>query len=366
MLTNHDLQGLLNYQSQHPVISVYLNTDSAEGSAEVHRLKLRSLLKDLKQKDDTETIERYFDHEFDWSGKSVAVFSCMPDDFFRAYSLAIPIYSRIRIGNNPHVKPLADLLDLYGDYGVVLIDRQGARCFAINLGELVDEKEFKGKSVRRLKHGGGSQSAGRRSGEAGQTYAVEKVTDQNMKEAAEFTSRFFKTHNIRRLLIGGIEDNIPLFKQHLPKTWQSLIIGTCSLNKNANIDEVLETTLEIGHIAENKKEAELVESVITNAAKGQGGVLNLDETLSAVHEGRVQILLFDRGYRAPGYRCKGCDYITTQPIEICPFCGNQFERIQDAVELAVRKVLQSGGDVEVLQGDISLKDHGHIGALLRY
>ncbi|MCD6402105.1 MAG: hypothetical protein J7L73_09280 [Anaerolineales bacterium] len=366
MLTNRDLQELLNYQSQHPVVSVYLNTDPSEGNTEAHRLKLRSLLKDIQQKDDAEAIERYFDHEFDWSGKSVVVFSCMPDDFFRAYTLAIPIYSRIRISNNPHVKPLADLFDLYGGYGIVLIDRQSARYFAINLGQLVDEKEFKGKSVRRIKHGGGSQSAGRKSGEAGQNYAVEEITDRNMREAEEFASHFFKTHKIRRILIGGTEDNIALFKQHLPKTWQSLIIGTCSLNINANIDEVLETALEIGHAAEHKKEAKLVESVITNAAKGQDGVLGLDETLSAVHEGRVQILLFDSRFRASGYRCTGCGYITTQPIDICPFCGNEFEKIQDAVELAVRKVLQSGGDVEVLQGDISLKDHGHIGALLRY
>jgi 2-phospho-L-lactate guanylyltransferase (CobY/MobA/RfbA family) len=40
--------------------------------------------------------------------------------------------------------------------------------------------------------------------------------------------------------------------------------------------------------------------------------------------------------------------------------------MSDAVEQAVRQVMQAGGDVEVLQDDLALKGHEHIGALLRY
>jgi peptide subunit release factor 1 (eRF1) len=84
-----------------------------------------------------------------------------------------------------------------------------------------------------------------------------------------------------------------------------------------------------------------------------------------VHEGRVQTLLVKEGFRAPGYRCKGCGYMTAEKAETCPFCGNQFEEIPDAVELVVRRVMQDGGDVEILH-DANREELGGIGALLRY
>lgn len=366
MLTNRDLQELLNFKSEHAVVSVYLNTDPAEGNSEVHRLNLRSLLKNVEDRVYTEIIERFFDHEFDWSGRSVALFSCPQEDFFQTYSLMIPVKNKIYVGDRPYIKTLADLLDLYGGYGVAVVDKQGTRCLAFHVGELIDEKEFQGETIRKVKHGGGSQSSGTRGGETSQTQDIDEIAERNMKEAGEFVSQFFKEHNVRRVLLGGSEDNISLFRPHLSKTWQSLIIGTFPISKRASAEQILNKILEIGKEAEHSQEKELVNSLITNTAKGLGGVLTLDETLSAVHEGRVRTLLLDQGYHAPGYRCKGCGFITTQQMETCPFCGNQFERIEDAVELAVRKVLQLGGEVEVLQGDVSLKEHGHIGAILRY
>ena len=97
----------------------------------------------------------------------MAVFSCAPEGFLRAFSLALPVASRVRINNQPHVKPLADLLDSYGGYGVVLVDKQGARLFSFHLGELQEQEGLMGESIRHTKRGGGSQSPGRRGGVAG-------------------------------------------------------------------------------------------------------------------------------------------------------------------------------------------------------
>jgi hypothetical protein len=42
------------------------------------------------------------------------------------------------------------------------------------------------------------------------------------------------------------------------------------------------------------------------------------------------------------------------------------EEIEDAVELAVRQVMSTGGEVEIIEGNDQLEQAGHIGALLRY
>ena len=102
------------------------------------------------------------------------------------------------------------------------------------------------------------------------------------------------------------------------------------------------------------------------AAKGQGAVVGLDETLGMIHEGRIQNLLVVEGFRAPGYRCQDCGYLTALKPESCPFCGAALEEIPDAVDLAVRRVLEDGGEVDMLHDNPQLEEHGKIGALLRY
>jgi peptide subunit release factor 1 (eRF1) len=254
----------------------------------------------------------------------------------------------------------------YGGYGVALIDKQGARLFSFHLGELREQEGVMGESVRRTKRGGGSQAGGSRGGAAGGTTFAEEAAERNMKESAEFASQFFAENNIRRVLIGGTDDNVALFQSLLPKSWQSLVVGTFPMSMTASHTEVMERALKISQEAEIQRKSQMVEAVVTGAAKGRGAAIRLDDTLSAVNEGRVQTLLIQKGFRAPGYRCAGCGYLTAQKLETCPFCGNKFEEIPDAVELAVRKVLQSGGEVEILHNGEKLTQHGNIGALLRY
>lgn len=366
MLTDRDLQGLLTYDAKSPVLSVYLDTDPADGNAEVHRLRLRSMLKDVELLEDVQAVLRYFDHEHDWSGRSVAVFSCAPQGFMETYPLAMSIRSRVRISNRPHVKPLADILDLYGGYGVVLIDKQGARFFYFHLGELKEQEGVMGEDVRRIKQGGGSQSTGRRGGAASQSGSVDDISERNIKEAVDAATRFFSDNNVRRVLIGGTDDNVAFFRSQLPKAWQSLVVGAFPISMTASQSEVLEKAMEIGQEAEQRREAQLVKALVTNAAKGREGVLGLADTLTAIREGRVKTLFYRDSYRALGSRCHACGHLSAQAMETCSLCGAESAEVSDIVEVAVRQVMRAGGDVEVLRKTQELEGFDQIGALLRY
>lgn len=366
MLTEANLQELLQFQAQTNVLSVYLNTDPTQANSDRHKLRLRSMLKSVNMPEDEQAVEEYLERSFDWDGRSVAIFSCVAEDFFRAYQFAIPVKSRVRINSSPHVKPLANLLDFYGGYGVVLIDKQGARVFHFHLGELIEQEGYLGEEVRHTKRGGSSSLAGRRGGVAGRTNYVEEVTERNMREAAEFAASFFQEADIRRIAIGGTDDNVTPFRNLLPKSWQSLVVGTFPISMTASKEEIYERTLEIGKTAELRHEQQLVDIVVTSAAKRKGGVVKLDDTLKAVHDGRVQTLVVREGYRAPGYQCSGCTYLTARAHATCPFCGGSFKQIPDAVELAVRNVMQQGGEIEFVQLDDSGLKISNIGALLRY
>ena len=365
MFTDSVLRELLNYSSPDPVLSVYMNTDTTEGTADALKLRLRTLLKEVHQPEDEAAILKYFEHEREWTGRSVAMFSCAAQNYFRAFPIAVPIRSRVFVGEQPYVKPLADLLDAYGGYGVALVDKQGARLFQFHLGELKEQEGILGEEVRHTKRGGASSLFGRLGGIGEKSRHSEQTVARNLKESAEFATKFFDENHVRRVLIGGTEKNVNQFKSQLPKTWQSLVVGTFPISMMARPDEVQKKALEIGQQAERRREMRLVENIITAAAKGADGVVRLDDTLSAVHEGRVQTLIVREGFRAKGFECQGCGYITTQELETCPFCGKSFAQITDAVEMAVRKVMKDGGDVEIVYENPKLEEIG-IGGVLRY
>lgn len=366
MLTENDLQELLNFQPKQPVLSIYLNTDPSEGSADAYKLRLRTMLKDVAMPKDVTAVEEYFLHQYDWSGRSVAIFSCAAQNFLRAFSLAVPIRNRVRVNHAPHVKPLADLLDSYGGYGVALVDKQGIRLFYFHMGELGEQEGMFGEAIKRTKRGGASSFPGRRGGTAGQTNYVEELTERNMKDAAEFAVRFFQDHNVRRVLLGGTDDNLAQFRSLLPKSWQSLIVGSFPIGMNASKNEVMERAFQVGHEAELRREAHLLDTLITNTAKKRGGAVRLDDTLKALHEGKIQTLVVKEGLREAGFQCQGCGYLTSIEMPTCPYCGGSFSPTADVVEQAVHKVMQQGGEVEMIHTDHAEKKYGGIGAILRY
>lgn len=364
MLSEKDLHELVAFRSEHPVVSVYLNTDPRAGNADAYRLRLRGLLKGVQSTADAEAIQTYFEREYDWTGRGVAVFSCAGEGFFRAFPVGIPVRDLAWEGHRPYVRPLTALMDAYGGYGVVLVSKEQARFFYFHLGMLEEQEGFQGEEVRHTKRGGGSQAPGRRGGVAGLSDYADEVAERNLKRAAEAAEAFFAQNKVRRILIGGSEENVALFRQFLSKAWQSLVVGTFPMDLRASHAEVLDKALAIGQEAERRREERLLEELKTKAAKGGEAVLGLDETLGAVHEKRVHILVFEEGYREAGYRCSGCGFLTTQALATCPFCGSPFEAVPDAVELAVKRTLEDGGEVEAIPRDLS--EIGHVGALLRY
>jgi peptide subunit release factor 1 (eRF1) len=365
MLTDRDLHDLLNHTSPEPMLSVYFNTDPAHGGGEALPLQLNNLLSDVDLPEDRAKVIDYYEQLRDGKGRGLVMFSCVKNHYFKAYILAVPMRSRVYVGDHPYVKPLADLLDAFGGYGVVLVDKQGARLFQFHLGELVEQEGTLGKEIHHSKGRASSSSPGGRGGFSTQPRNNEEMSARNIREAVEFSLRFFEEKHIRRILIGGTDENVAQYRRYLPKSWQSLVLGSFAMSMTTQASEVYTRALEIGQHTEQVRENQLVEVMITEAAKGKEGVVRLEETLAAVHAGRVKTLIVQEGLRMSAYQCSGCGHLTVQELEACPFCGKTFEKIQDAVELAVRKVMQAGGDVEIVRDNMILKELG-IGALTWY
>jgi hypothetical protein len=369
MFRQEDLRELAAVQTDMPMLSVYLNVDPTEHTTDEYRLALRQMLKrveELAPPSDIDAVSRFFDHEYDWSGRGVIIFSGEPEGFWRSYSLAVPVTSGVTVARKPYIWPMAALLDAYGSYAVILIDRQGVRLTQFEMGESQATDGYLGDEVRKLKKGRGSSGgAGRRGGAPISSRRGEETAHRNLREAIRVTRRFYRQHKPQRLIIAGAEPTVNQFQESLPKALQKKVIGSFNANMSASEQEIQERSLEILNLAEKERKTALVDAVFTAAAKGRGGVIRLADTLGAAHEGRIQTLVVARDYREPGYQCQNCAYITDQALEICPFCDGRFVEIPDAAEALVTKVIEDSGRVEVIDDHPKIAEFG-VGALLRY
>jgi peptide chain release factor subunit 1 len=366
MFTENQLKELASITTKSPALTVYLNTDPALGNADAIKLRLRTLLKEIDLEQDVAAILEYFDTHHPWAGRGIAVFSCKADGIFRTISLGIPIRDQVFTSDRFSVKPLADVFDIYSGYGVILVDRQGARVFHFHLGELVEQEGVLGTLVKHTKQGGASTITGQRGGTAGQTHYEDEVVERNMKEMATFAAHFFEEKHIRRILICGSDDNVAQFRSLLPKTWQSLVIGAFPMSMTATHSEVLARAMHIGKEVEAARDLKMVRSIIAQAGKGAGAEVGLENTLRAVSQSRVQTLVVTEGFRQSAHRCTGCGRLTLHSNPLCKECGSKIVPVEDGVELAVSTVMRSGGDVEVVPTTPDFEKAGNIGVFLRY
>jgi peptide subunit release factor 1 (eRF1) len=371
MFTDKDLNDLIEFRSEAtPILSVYLNVEPTQRATDQYKLTLRSMLKELgKEADitDIQAVERFFDFEYDWQGKGVAVFSCQDLGFWRNYTLAVPVHDHVYADHRPYIKPLTDVLDAYGRYGVILVDREGARMFLFDLGELVEATGMLGEEVRRAKHGAASGVAGMRGGAATRAARRDEATAQrNLKEAAEATEAFCHNNGCTRLVLAGSEANVSQFQDLLPKYVEELVIGSFPAELTASVADVQSRSMDLIEEMAAEREDRLVGEMVAGWKRGSGAVAGLSDTLAALQEHRPSTLLVAAGYDASGYRCRSCRYLMLAEREQCPLCGGHVEEVDDLVETMTHRALEQGIDVEIVRGSEELEDAGSVGALLRY
>jgi rubrerythrin len=315
---------------------------------------------------DVAVIERFFDQEYDWSGRGLAIFSNQQEAFWKVYSLAVPIVDSIFIGPKPYLTPLANLWDVYGRFVVGLIDKQGARFIFVQMGEVVDGEGILGEEVRRVKSGAGSTPTGRRRNPDEPTDRhLNEVIKRNVKDTTSALVEFCEKHTPRYLVLGGNVEVVKEVRAHLPQPWAERVVGTITGDVDISDLVLRDRALKVVEEVEAQREAELADAAITAAAKNSHGATRLDRVLTAAHKGQVQTLLVAEGYQSGGYRCHECGDVTLAPGAQCAFCGGTFDQIPDAVEAAISTVIEQGGRVDIVRGHAALNEVG-VAALLRY
>ncbi|MDA8086436.1 MAG: hypothetical protein M0Z75_07030, partial [Nitrospiraceae bacterium] len=135
--------------------SLYLNVNPLTNPNGEYLIRVRNMLKETaeglqkekavlkKVKGDLERFETYFLTQKPQFRKAVCLLAGRMGGFWREYHLNVPLPSGIFIDTTPYLKPLMDVMDAYPRYLALLLSKDEARIFVVQMGEILEYGEVK-------------------------------------------------------------------------------------------------------------------------------------------------------------------------------------------------------------------------------
>ena len=376
MISEDRVRALAGHRGSCVVTSCYLDVDGRRHPRHAdYEAQLDHLLREAREKapgfgpeavrsvaTDLERIASWVRGGFDRSHvKGLALFACSADGFFEVVELPLPVSNEIVVNHTPHVRPLESVLQAYDRFAVLLVDRQRARLFRFELGELTEHTEVFDAAPR-----GGAQGGHPAQGSRGahvQRHS-EEVAHRHLKHAAEVTFAELQHRPVDHVILGGPHEVVVELEGLLHPWIRERVADRLVIPVTAAVEEVRQAALTAEAAVARRNEAALVDR-LRNAIGTGAGVAGLTATLGALVERRVDVLLVSEGYATEGWRCRSCRYLG--PLgRRCPVCSNSMDLVNDVVELAVEEALGNKCRVQMVRENADLDVLGRIGALLRF
>jgi peptide chain release factor subunit 1 len=370
-ITEDSIRELAAFRGQEaPVTTCYLDVDGRRFIRHLdYQHELDILLKSGREQangnasvaDDFRRIEDYVKGGFDRATtRGLAFFSCTAHDLWRVVPVPVPVRSQIVVNSAPAVGQLELVVQDYERMGVLLADRQRARLFVFELGELVERTELIDELPRDYDERGHSDK-----GHAGERQHVQELAHQHLRRAADVAFNLLQEQGFEHFAIGAPDAIAHELEGCLHPYLRERLCGRVSVPVASSPDEIRQAAIELEIEVDRRREAELVARLRDAIGAGQRAVAGLEPVLRALHERRVEQLVVSAGYAEAGWRCGTCDALA--PVgPTCPACSSEMHRVTDVVEDAIEDALGQGIRVAICVANADLDVAGRIGAFLRY
>ncbi|MGI8661619.1 MAG: hypothetical protein ACR2LQ_00210 [Acidimicrobiales bacterium] len=290
--------------------------------------------------------------------RGLAIFSCAAHDLWEVIPLPVPVRNRVVINHVPALSQLEGVLEESEAMGVLMVDRQRARMFVFELGELTERSELLDELPRDIDVRG-EKDQGDVAGH------VKDLAAQHLRRAADVAWRVYQEKGFEHLAIAAPDELAGALEGLLHPYLRARLCGRAAVSVGSNLEEIRTAAVEMELRVERRKEADEVSRLREAVATGRRGVAGLKGVLEALNDKRVERLIVSQGYAEEGWRCP----ITGELAAVGPTShatGAALERIDDVVEDAVEAALAQGCRVEICVDNADLDVLGRVGALLRY
>jgi peptide subunit release factor 1 (eRF1) len=288
----------------------------------------------------------------------LALFSATPAGVFETVKLPRPVESRVVVDDSPWIEPLAGMLAT-ARWAVLLANRRSGRLFAGDRDTLTEVERFR-EDVRGQSDTGGWSEAGR---ERAQAEEHEDV----LRRAVYETFKELRRAPFDHLLIGVPAELRGTVEHNLHASLAERLRAFIEVDvEHSSAEDVVRAAAPAIEATERAREREQLDRVFEGMGAGGRGTAGLDDTLGALNERRVEALLIEEGFSAPGSVCASCSYVTARDDGECPADGGELVPRADIVETAIELALAQSAEVLVVRHHDDLREHGSIGAILRF
>ena len=370
LLSGDVVRPLAAFRGSGPVSTCYLDVDGRRYvRAHDYELQLERMLRPVREREhraghhdvckDLKRIEEHVTGGFDRSHtRGVAVFASSGDGLWETLHLPVSVPNRIVVNQHPQVRILEAVVERADRFAVLLADRQRARLFVFQLGQLVDWSERFDRLPRHEDDGGEMVKDQVRD-------HVDSATRRHLLRTARAAFELFQESGFDHLLIGAPADIAGALERTLHPYLRERIAAHLAVPVGVKEDDVREAAVAAEDEVLRRRESANVDRLRAAAGMGDGALVGLDVVLEALVERRVDTLLVSDGFEAPGWRCPSCEFLATRGPS-CPLCSTRMEQAEDVVEEAVQEALNQSVHLEVCRGNADLDVLGRIGALLRF
>ena len=367
-ITEETIRELAAFKGREPVTSCFLDVD---GRRLLHQQQieqeLESVLKPARIRanghspgvsHDLDRIEKFVRDGFDRSGtRGLAMFSCAAPELWKVVPLPVPVRSRIVVNSQPAVGELKAMAQQAERLGVLLVDRQRARMFVFELGDLVEHTE----QIDELPRDVDTRPKSERSDHANH---IDELREQHLHHAARLAWDVYQRVGFERFTANAPEDVTVRLRELYHPYLRERFCGRIAVTPTGSTEEIRKAALDVQERIKHDRGRTAMSRFVDAVGTGRG-VRGLDATLDALGSHRVDTLVVSQGFEKMGWRCEPCGQLNSSQ-RTCPSCGAEMMELHDVVEEAVEAAFAQSGHVEIVADNADLDAHGRIGALLRY
>ncbi len=376
MFSRKDIDFLRNFRSpDHPVVSLYLNTDGKQASPKevetrlkemgrITRLRLNGGTEKDYRKRAMDELQRVEEHIFrkykDFSVRGLAVFSCSPLDFWHEVDLPRPPRNRFLIGSSPYIRPLQFQQVEYHRFCTVLVDRQRAKIFLIYQGTILEFKLVDDDVPSRVRWGGWAGYDEKRS-----SRKVDNKMMEHFHHVADTLFELFKRDQYEWLIIGCRNEYQKDFEATLHNYLRERVVEYLDLEVDAPEHEILQRSLKVEQSLVFKEHCSLVDRLDHTVRSGGMAVVGLEDTLRHLNASAVNTLVVSRDFSLQGVRCAKCNYLGILD-KSCSVCDGRLVEVADIVTEAIDRAMDLNCEVNQVYEGVGMDRLGNIGAFTRF
>jgi len=346
-----ELSEIYDVESKNTYVTLYIEKESDRKFFEKRQNACKAVLSGDERKNfikTMETINKFLEKNVDFKG---AIFGSNKYQYFKTIELPVKINNSLIVDSSPYIRPLARIVDEWESFTLVLLNSNYSKIFSISLGKVEQEKNLSADIINKHKKGGCSQARFQRLRKGAINAFFSEVKDALTKIADN------------QIVLAGPGQAKLQFKEMLSNKLKNRIVAIIDISIDDE-KELLKESINLISELEEKKSLSAVKQLKEEILKDGLASYGIEQTLQAVKNGQVELLIIQKNYKIKGIICEHCQVVKTGFLRNCPVCRGPVSEV-DVIEEILEFAKRTDASIEFTD-DKELEKLGCIGAILRF